>query len=218
MVKNLDKKINIAKRIARELKDGDVVNLGIGLPTLVADYVPEDITIFLHSENGMFGLGPAPEKGKEDPELTNAGGVPVTIETGGCYFDSPTSFTYVRGGHIDLTVLGTLEVDEVGNIANWCAPGKFMAGMGGAMDLTIGAKKVIVATMHTQNGEPKILDKCTIPLTGAGCVDMIVSEYCVMEFIEGKLVLKELSKDITLEEFKEITPANYVVSEDLKRV
>jgi len=155
----------IAHRVARELHDGDVVNLGIGLPTLVGNFVPNDVTIFLQSENGLIGLGPAPQKDAIDWDITNAGGQPVTLETGGMYFDSATSFGIIRGGHVDVTVLGSLQVDEKGNLANWIIPGKMVPGMGGAMDLVTGAKKVIIAMTHTNRGKAKILKECTLPLT-----------------------------------------------------
>jgi acetate CoA/acetoacetate CoA-transferase beta subunit len=206
----------IAKRVALELKDGDLVNLGIGLPTLVANYIPEGIEVFFQSENGLIGLGPVPEKGQENWDLTNAGGQPVTLLTGGCYFDSATSFGIIRGGHVAATVLGALEVDEKGNLANWKVPGKMVPGMGGAMDLTVGAKKVIIAMQHTQKGEHKILKECTLPLTAKQQVDLIVTEMAVIEVTPQGLVLKEIGPDTTVEEVIASTGAKLIIPEDVK--
>jgi len=206
----------IAKRVAKELKDGQLVNLGIGLPTMVSDYVPEGIMVMFHSENGMVGMGPRPETGKEGEHTQNAGGQYCTILPGGAYFDSAMSFTLIRGGHVDITVLGALEVDEEGNLANWIIPGKMVPGMGGAMDLVTGAKKVIVAMQHTGKGEPKILKKCTLPLTAKGKVNLIVTELCVIEVTKEGLILKEIHKDTTVEEVKSLTEAHLIISEDLK--
>lgn len=206
----------IAKRVAKELKDGDLVNLGIGLPTLVANYIPKDIEVFFQSENGLIGLGPVPEKGMEDWHVTNAGGQPVSLLKGGCYFDSATSFGIIRGGHVDATVLGALEVDEKGNLANWKVPGKMVPGMGGAMDLTVGAKKVIVSMQHTQNGEQKILKECTLPLTAKQQVDLIVTEMAVMEVTPTGLVLREIGPDTTIEEVVASTGATLIIPEDVK--
>jgi acetate CoA/acetoacetate CoA-transferase beta subunit len=206
----------IAKRVAKELKDGDLVNLGIGLPTLVANYIPKDIEVFFQSENGLIGLGPVPEKGMEDWHVTNAGGQPVSLLMGGCYFDSATSFGIIRGGHVDATVLGALEVDEKGNLANWKVPGKMVPGMGGAMDLTVGAKKVIISMQHTQNGEQKILKECTLPLTAKQQVDLIVTEMAVMEVTPTGLVLREIGPDTTIEEVVAATGATLIIPEDVK--
>ena len=206
----------IAKRVAKELKDGDVVNLGIGLPTLVANYIPEDMDVTFQSENGFVGLGPAPEPGKEDKDLVNAGGQPVTIKPGGAFFDSAMSFTIIRGGHVDATVLGALQVDQKGNLANWMIPGKMVPGMGGAMDLVVGAKKVIVAMEHTAKGKPKILKECNLPLTAAGEVDLIITEMAVIEVTEKGLVLKELGPEATVEDVIAATEAELIISEDLK--
>lgn len=206
----------IAKRVAQELKDGDVVNLGIGLPTLVANYIPEDIDVTFQSENGFLGLGPAPEQGKEDPDLVNAGGLPVTIKDSGSFFDSATSFAIIRGGHVDATVLGALQVDEKGNLANWKIPGKLVPGMGGAMDLVVGANKVILAMLHTQKGKHKILRECTLPLTAKNQVNLIVTEMAVIEVTDKGLVLKELGPEATVEDVKAATGAELIVSEDLK--
>lgn len=217
MDKNLEKDY-IAKRVAKELKDGDVVNLGIGLPTLVANYVPSDIEITLQSENGFVGMGPAPKEGEEDPYLVNAGGKFTTLNPGGAFFNSADSFVIIRGGHVDVTVLGALEVDEKGNLANWMVPGKMVPGMGGAMDLVTGAKKVIVAMNHTAKGEHKILKECKLPLTAVNAVDLIVTEMAVMEVTEKGLVLKEINPEYTVEEVQEATGATLIVSEDLKEI
>jgi len=206
----------IAKRVAMELKDGQLVNLGIGLPTMVSSYVPVGTTVTFHSENGMVGMGPMAEKGMEGEHIQNAGGQYCTILPGGAYFDSAMSFALIRGGHVDITVLGALEVDEEGNLANWIIPGKMVPGMGGAMDLVTGAKRVIVAMQHTGKGEPKILKKCTLPLTAKGKVNLIVTELCVIEVTKAGLVLKEIHKDTTVEEVISLTQAKLIISEDLK--
>jgi acetate CoA/acetoacetate CoA-transferase beta subunit len=214
----MDEKEMIARRVAKELKDGNVVNLGIGLPTMVANFVPADVDITFQSENGLLGLGPAPDPDHEDWDLTNAGGKPVTMITGGCYFDSATSFGIIRGGHVDVTVLGSLQVDEEGNIANWIIPGKMIPGMGGAMDLLVGAKKVIVAMTHTQKGKPKILKRCTLPFTAVKEVDMIVTELGVMNVTDKGLVLTEIAPGVTVEEIQSVTEATLIISENLKRM
>jgi len=206
----------IANRIGQELKDGQLVNLGIGLPTMVSNYVPKGIMVTFQSENGMVGVGPSPEKGKESEHIQNAGGQYTTILPGGAYFDSAMSFTLIRGGHVDITVLGALEVDEEGNLANWIIPGKMVPGMGGAMDLVTGAKRVIVAMQHTGKGEPKILKKCTLPLTAKGKVNLIVTELCVIEVTKEGLVLKEIHKDTTIDEVISLTEAKLIISEDVK--
>ena len=211
-----DRKEIIAARVAKELKDGDVVNLGIGLPTLVANFIPPEINIVLQSENGIMGMGPAPETGKENPDITNAGGRPVTVKTGAAFFDSAVSFGIIRGGRVNATVLGALEVDEKGNLANWIIPGKKVPGMGGAMDLVAGAKKVIIAMLHTQEGKHKILKQCTLPYTAVGAVDMIVTEMGVMEIRDEGLVLTELHPDYTLEQIQAATEAKLIISPDLK--
>ncbi|WP_313757439.1 3-oxoacid CoA-transferase subunit B [Tissierella sp.] len=211
----MDKKEFIARRVAKELKDGDVVNLGIGLPTMVANYVPEDINVFFQSENGFIGLGPAPEEGKEDPYIVNAGAQCVTILPGGVFFDSSTSFGIIRGGHVDMTVLGALQVDEKGNLANWMIPGKMVPGMGGAMDLVTGAKKVIVAMEHTVKGNHKILKECNLPLTAAGEVNLIITEMGVIEVREEGLVLIEINPEFTVEEVQTATEAKLIIAEDL---
>lgn len=217
MDKNMEKEF-IAKRVAKELKDGDVVNLGIGLPTLVANFIPEGIEITLQSENGFVGMGPAPEEGEEDPDLVNAGAQYATINPGGTFFDSADSFLIIRGGHVDVTVLGALEVDEKGNLANWMVPGKMVPGMGGAMDLVTGAKKVIVAMNHTAKGSHKILKQCKLPLTAVKCVDLIITEMGVIEVTEKGLVLKEINPEFTVEEVQNATEATLIIPEDLKKV
>jgi len=206
----------IAARVAKELKDGDVVNLGIGLPTMVANFIPEGVDIVLQSENGIMGMGPAAEKGKEDVDIINAGAQYVTINPGAMYFDSATSFGIIRGGHVDATVLGALEVDRHGNVSSWIVPGKMVPGMGGAMDLVVGAKKVIIAMQHTQKGTHKILNECRLPYTAVGVVDMIITEMGVMEITKEGIVLKELHPDFSLEQIQEATEATLIISPDLK--
>lgn len=208
----------IAQRVAKELHDGDVVNLGIGLPTLVANYVPHEKAVMFQSENGFVGLGPTPSEENLDPYITNAGGKPVTIKNGGIFFDSATSFGIIRGGHVDLTVLGALQVDEKGNIANYMIPGKMVPGMGGAMDLISGARKVIVAMEHTAKGSVKILKDCTLPLTAANEVNLIVTEMGVMEVTYKGLVLKEINPEFTVEEVQAVTEPTLIIAEDLKNM
>lgn len=208
----------IARRVAKELHDGDVVNLGIGLPTMVSNYIPSNVDITFQSENGMLGLGPTPNPGEEDFDLTNAGGQPVTMAIGGACFDSSTSFGIIRGGHVDATVLGSLQVDQEGNIANWIIPGKMVPGMGGAMDLLVGAKKVIVAMQHTSNGKHKILKKCTLPFTAVKEVDMIVTELGVMEITDQGILLTELAPGVTIEEIQAATEATLIISDNLKTI
>ena len=205
----------IAKRVAKELKDGDIVNLGIGLPTMVANYVPEDMNVLFQSENGFVGLGPAPLQEEEDEYIVNAGGQCVTILPGGAFFDSSISFGIIRGGHVDVTVLGALQVDEEGNLANWMIPGKMVPGMGGAMDLVVGAKKVIIAMEHTVKGNHKIFKKCNLPLTAAKEVDMIVTEMGVMEITNKGIVLTEINPEFTVEQVQEATEAKLIISDNL---
>ncbi|MTI60345.1 MAG: 3-oxoacid CoA-transferase subunit B [Firmicutes bacterium] len=207
----------ITRRIAQEFKDGDLINLGIGMPTMVANYIADDIFIVLHSENGFVGLGSSPEEGKEDKDIVNAGGQPVTVKEDAAFFDSATSFAIIRGGHLDATVLGALQVDQYGNIANWMIPGVMVPGMGGAMDLTVGAKKVIVATTHvTKKGEAKILKECTLPLTAKGQVDLIVTDLAVIEVTGDGLLLKELAEGVEVEEVVEKTEVELKIAENLK--
>lgn len=208
----MDIKEIIAKRVAQEFKDGDLINLGIGLPTKAVDYLADDIQINLHSENGFAGIWDSDTSAPENSNVVDAGGNPVVLRLGGVFFDSITSFEIIRGGHIDLTVLGALEVDEQGDLANWKIPGKLLPGMGGAMDLVSGSKKVIIAMQHTAKGKPKILPRCTLPLTGKGVVDMIITELGVFEFLQGELYLTELMDNVTLDEIKAVTPAKYRVA------
>ena len=201
----------IAKRVAKELKDGNLVNLGIGLPTLVGNFLPSDVTINLQSENGLIGLGPAPTKETYDKDITNAGGQPVTLLDGGMYFDSALSFSIIRGGHVDVTVLGCLQVDSNGSLASWIIPGKMVPGMGGAMDLVTGAKKVIIATTHTNRGKPKILRECSLPLTAKNQVNMIITEMGVMEVRNDGLHLLEYNPEYTIKEIIEATDASLII-------
>lgn len=211
-----DLKERIARRCAKEFKDGDFVNLGIGLPTQVSNYIPEGIEVVLHSENGFAGLDALAVPGSEDVDIINAGGMYATAVDHVGYFDTATSFGLVRGGHVNATVLGAMEVAENGDLANWIVPGKKVAGMGGAMDLVTGAEKCIIVMLHTQKGEPKILKKCRLPLTAEKCVNMIITEMGVMEVKEEGLVLKELHPDYTLEEIKAATECDLIISPDLK--
>lgn len=210
-----DLKQRIAKRCAKEFKDGDFVNLGIGLPTMVANYIPDDIVVTLHSENGFAGLAEAAEPGKEDVDIINSGGAYVTAVDRVNYFDTATSFGLVRGGHVAATVLGAMEVAENGDLANWIVPGKKVAGMGGAMDLVVGAKKCIIVMLHTQKGSHKILEKCTLPLTAPGCVDKIITEMGVMEVTPEGIVVTELHPDYTKEDIQAATGCKLIFSPDL---
>lgn len=214
----MDVKEKIARRVAQEFKDGDYANLGIGIPTQVANYLPEGVHIILQSENGFLGVGAAPEPGKEDKDIVNAGGMPVTMITGAACFDSATSFGIIRGGHLAATVLGALEVDQEGNLANWIIPGKKVPGMGGAMDLVVGAERVIIAMEHTAKGEAKILEKCTLPLTAEKEVDLIVTELAVIKVTSEGLLLTEIAKDTTVEAVQAATAAKLEVSEALKTI
>ncbi|MDR1228791.1 MAG: 3-oxoacid CoA-transferase subunit B [Azoarcus sp.] len=210
----------IARRIALELKDGDVVNLGIGLPTLVANYLPKNVHLILQSENGFLGIGPVPKETPPigAPRLVNAGGAPCGIIPGGSTFDTSISFALMRGGHLDACVLGGLQVDENADLANWMVPGKNVPGMGGAMDLAVGAKNVIVAMEHTNRGEQKILKKCNLPLTAKGRVSTIVTELALFRFHDGKLVLEEHASGVTVEEIRAGTEAAFIVSDKLKEM
>lgn len=208
----------IARRIAMELNDGDVVNLGIGLPTLIANYIPEDVHITLQSENGFLGIA-ALDPENANPNLVNAGGIQCGIAAGGATFDSAFSFALIRGGHVDACVLGGLEVDQEGNLANWMVPGKMVPGMGGAMDLVTGAKKVIIGMEHcTKTGDSKILEKCTLPLTAKGKVSMVVTELAVFEMTKNGLVLKEHAPNVTLETIQVNTKASFTVCEGFKEM
>lgn len=207
----------IAARVAKELKDGNVVNLGIGLPTMVPNYVPEGVRLILHSENGIVDAGPKPTPEEADPMyVVDAGGQPASCKVGGSFIDSAVSFGLIRGGHVDCTILGALEVDQEGNLSNWIIPGKKVPGMGGAMDLVVGAKKVIVAMEHTAKGNHKILKKCKLPFTAVKCVDMIVTEMGVMEVTDKGLVLVEYNPEFTLDQIKAATDAELIIPDDVK--
>ncbi|WP_330408071.1 3-oxoacid CoA-transferase subunit B [Vallitalea guaymasensis] len=215
----IDKKLGkeiIAKRVAKELKSGQLVNLGIGLPTKIANYIPEGIEVSFQSENGMTGMGKLSPEESENKDIINAGGGYVSVLPDGAFFDTSFSFGLIRGGHVDLTVLGALEVDKMGNLASWIIPGKLVPGMGGAMDLVTGAKKVIIAMLHTAKGTPKILDECTLPLTAKGVIDLIVTELGVMEVTDKGIVLKEINKDTTIEEIKSLTACELIIDDNLQ--
>ena len=215
----VDKRELIARRVAQELRDGFTVNLGIGMPTLVANYIPPGTEVIFQSENGMLGMGPFPLEGEEDPDLVNAGKETVSEIPGSSYFSSSDSFAMIRGGHVDLTVLGGLQVDEKGNLANWAVPGKMLKGMGGAMDLVSGAKRVIIAMEHTsKEAHPKIVRQCTLPLTGVGVVDLIVTELAVIEVTPDGLMLREITDDTTPEAVQKLTEARLRVAPDLKMI
>jgi acetate CoA/acetoacetate CoA-transferase beta subunit len=211
----MDAQTIIAKRIARELRTGMLVNLGIGIPTMVANFIPSDVKVFFQSENGLIGTGPIPEEGMAHPLLTDAGGRPVTALPGACTFDSAMSFGFIRGGHVDVTVLGALQVDQGGLLANWMIPGKMVPGMGGAMDLVTGAKRVIIAMQHTAKGKPKIVIKCDLPLTSARPIDLLVSEMAVIAFPAGKATLLETGPGVTVDQVVAATAAKLLLPDKI---
>ena len=214
----MDAQTIIAKRIAQELRPGMLINLGIGIPTLVANYVPQGVNVFFQSENGLIGTGPIPEEGMAHPTLTDAGGRPVTALPGACTFDSAISFGLIRGGHVDMTVLGGLQVDVEGRLANWMIPGKMVPGMGGAMDLVTGAKRVVVAMQHTAKGKPKIVKQCSLPLTSTRPIDLLVTELAVIAFSGNRATLVETAPGVTVQEVVTNTEATLNVPEHVRQM
>lgn len=211
----MDVKNRIAKRAAKELKHGDVVNLGIGIPTLVSNYLPKGLEVTFHSENGLLGAGPAATEANADPDISNAGGFLITVLPGASFFDSAASFGISRGGHVDVTILGALQVDAAGNLASWLVPGKMVSGMGGAMDLVVGARRVVVAMEHTAKGCHKILEQCTYPLTATKVVDTIVTELAVLKVTGAGLELREIAPGVTVEQVQAATGVRLIISPDL---
>ena len=210
-----DPRLRIARRALLELRRGDVVNLGVGIPTLVADLIGPEHGIFLQSENGILGVGPAPAPDRVDPDLVNASKQPVTVLPGASFFDSATSFAMIRGGHVDVALLGALEVDEQGNLANWIVPGRPILGVGGAMDLAVGARRVVALTTHANDGKPKLVRELSLPLTAARCVETVITELAVFRFEHGQLVLRELAPDASLDEVRRLTGARFQLPTEL---
>lgn len=211
-----NRKLRIARRAARELKDGDVVNLGVGLPVLVANVLPPDLRVFFHSENGILGLGPTVPEGEADPDLVNASKQPVTVLSGASFFDSAAAFAMIRGGHVDVAVLGALEVSETGDIANWTVPGGSQLGVGGAMDLVVGARRVVVTMLHQgRDGQSRVVRSCTLPITARRQVDVLITDLAVFTFQDGEMVLTELAPEVSLAELKALTPARFRVQNPL---